>query len=201
MEYKKKAEDWITKKGKHIPLDENGNIIKPENQNKNKDGRKSAVEKLQELAKPKKGKDKSEDDDIEIVEVDLTADIQKQFDKATPEERRKIAFDYIMDNLRGKYPTNDGRIVAIERVGAKKIKNTLNEIKIRVIPELDELIKSGKFQYIKEDNGNKHRSFNSFAYYKVSFRVGNEVYKGMLNIGIRENGDSTLYELNQISKH
>ncbi len=60
MEYKKKAEDWITKKGKHIPLDENGNIIKPENQNKNKNGRKSAVEKLQELAKPKQGKNKAE---------------------------------------------------------------------------------------------------------------------------------------------
>ena len=82
---------------------------------------------MQELAKPKKGKDKSEDDDIEIVEVDLTADIQKQFDKATPKERQDIAFNYIMNNLRGKYPTNDGRVILIERVGAKKMKNTLKK--------------------------------------------------------------------------
>lgn len=197
MEYKKKAEDWITKKGKHIPLDENGNIIKPENQNKNKNGRKSAVEKLQELAKPKQGKDNVKDDDIEVVEVDLTADIQKQFDKATPKERSKIAYDYIMDNLRGKYPTTDSRTIAIEKIGAKKISHTLFEPKIKVVPELGYLIKSGKLENIKEV---EHKVFSKFAYYKVSFKIGNEKYNAILNVGIRANGDSTLYDINQFER-
>ncbi len=160
-----------------------------------KDGRKSAVEKLQELAKARIGKDNSEDDDIEVVEVDLTADIQKQFDKATPEERRKIAFDYIMDNLRDKYPARDGRLISIGKVGAKKIKNTLYEPKIRVIPELAYLIQSGKFDSIRDV---EHKIFKQFAYYKVSFRIGDHKYNALLNVGIRENGDSTLYELNKI---
>ena len=138
---------WVTINGAHIPI-ENG---KPQYGGDNKETKTEQVRHLKSLV-TKKPKDDNgfraqsnrsnffEDDseDLETVEVDLTADIQKQFDNATPEERRDIAFKYIMDNLRGKYPTKDGRIVAIEKVGAKKIKNTLNEVKIRVIPELDE---------------------------------------------------------------
>ncbi len=191
---------WVTINGAHVPIEDG----KPQFGGDKKTTKGEVVTRLRQLAENKLGRQSNFDDDnsdLETVEVDLTADIQKQFDNATPEERRNIAFKYIMDNLRGKYPTKDGRIVAIEKVGAKKIKNTLNEVKIRVIPELDELIKSGQFQYIKADQGDKHKNFVGFAYYKVSFRVGSEVYNGMLNIGIRENGDSTLYELNQISRH
>ena len=200
---------WVTINGAHVPIEDG----KPQFGGDRKTARGEAVTRLRQLAENKRKNDgfkeqgkqsnyfDKDNSNIETVEVDLTADIQKQLDNATPEERRNIAFKYIMDNLRGKYPTKDGRIVAIEKVGAKKIKNTLNEVKIRVIPELDELIKSGQFQYIKADQGDKHKNFVGFAYYKVSFRVGDEVYNGMLNIGIRENGDSTLYELNQISRH
>lgn len=78
----------------------------------------------------------------------MNADIQKQFDRATPQERVKIAFKYIMDNLRGKYPAEDGRVVAIEKVGADKMSHTLNETKIRVLPELAKLIEAGELEGI-----------------------------------------------------
>lgn len=133
-----------------------------------------------------------------VVKVNLDSEIQKKFDCATPKERQKIAFDYIMKNLRGKYPTEDGRVVSIERVGAKKITHDQGEIKIRVVPDLGKFIQAGEFIETKEAN---HKYFKGFAYYKVSFQFGKELYSAILNVGIRENGDSTLYEINQFHKN
>lgn len=131
------------------------------------------------------------------VKVNMDADIQKQFDKATPKERTKIAFDYIMENLRGKYPTEDGRTVAIERVGAKEITHTLYEPKIRVAPELAKLIETGSLMDIKNA---EHPRFKKFAYYSVNFQIGNDVYNAVINVGIRNDGSSTLYDINQFEK-
>lgn len=138
-----------------------------------------------------------------VVKVNLDSDIQREFDRATPKERQKIAFDYIMRNLRGKYPMGDGRIVAIERVGADKMSHTLVETKIRVLPELAQLITTGEFEgIVKSDKGDgmPHSSFTSFAYYKVWFQIGNDRYIGLLNVGIRADGSSTLYDLNPFDK-
>lgn len=131
------------------------------------------------------------------VKVDLSADIQKQFDKATPKERSKIAYRYIMDNLRGKYPMSDGRKVIISNVGANKMTHTLYEPKIRALPELKRLIEAGRFIEEKEAN---HGKFKSFAYFEVRIEVGKEKYKAILNVGIKDNGDSALYDLNQFER-
>lgn len=138
-----------------------------------------------------------------VVKVNLDSDIQREFDRATPKERQKIAFDYVMRHLRGKYPMGDGRIVAIERVGADKMSHTLVEAKIRVLPELAQLITTGEFEgIVKSDKGDgmPHSSFTSFAYYKVRFQIGNDRYIGLLNVGIRADGSSTLYDLNPFDK-
>lgn len=133
----------------------------------------------------------------DIVEVELNSEIQKEFDTATAKERQKIAFKYIMDNLRGKYPIGNGEEVAIERVGADKMSHTLNEIKIRVLPELANLIKISKFKGVVDVN---HNIFKKFAYYDTFFSIKNETYSARLNIGIRKNGFSTLYDINPFSK-
>ena len=138
-----------------------------------------------------------------IVKVNMDADIQKQFDKATPKERQNIAFRYIMDNLRGKYPTEDGRVVAIEKVGADKISHTLNETKIRVVPELAKLIEAGKLEGVveaKKEGEQPHKLFTHFAYYNVPFKIGADTFVGKLNVGIRADGSSTLYDLNPFNK-
>lgn len=130
-----------------------------------------------------------------VIKVNLSSDIQKQFDKATPKERQKIAFDYIMKNLRGKYPTHDGRIVAIERVGADKMTHSFDERKIRVLPELKSLIDAGRLRGVIDV---QHKLFSQMAYYDVEFAIGKTCYKTRLNIGIRKNGDSTLYDIKPI---
>lgn len=133
----------------------------------------------------------------DAVKVNLDKSVQKMFDQATPQERAKIAFKYIMDNLRGKFPASDGRTISIEKVGAKKMTHTLYEPKIRVVPELHDLIKAGRLEEIKEVD---HKIFKQFAYYNVLFSIGNENYNAVLNVGIRDNGDSSLYDINQFKR-
>ncbi len=165
-----------------------------------KDSRKSTVEKLQELTKARASKDNVKDDGIEVVEVDLTIDIQKQFDNATPKERSKIAYNYIMDNLRGEYETIDGRKVPIEKIGADKITHNYYEPKIRSSTELGLLLQSGRFieeKPAKKENGDSHKQFSSFAYYKVIIAIGKNKYSAVLNVGIRPDKKCTLYDINQ----
>lgn len=131
------------------------------------------------------------------VEVRMDTAIQRQFDNATPKERSKIAYRYIMDNLRGKYAADDGRTITISGVGADKMSHTTNETKIRVLPELARLIEAGKLQGIKDV---EHKKFSKFAYYDVSFQIGKERYTALLNVGIRANGESTLYDINPFNK-
>lgn len=153
--------------------------------------------KLQELYE----KGKKETSTKKVVKVDMDAEIQKQLNAAeTPKERQNIAFHYIMDNLRGKYAAPDGRTVAIERVGADKMTYQDNKIKLRVCPSLADMIKSGEFQYMAKSDEKKNQKFKEFAYYKVTLQVGDEQYTGLLNVGIRENGSSTLYDLKPLYK-
>lgn len=133
----------------------------------------------------------------EVVTIKMDADIQKQFDRATPKERSKIAYRYIMDNLCGKYPAQDGREIIISGVGADKMSHTTNETKIRVLPVLAELIRVGRLQGVKEV---EHNKFVKFAYYKVFFQMGHDTFSALLNVGIRPNGVSTLYDINPFNK-
>ncbi len=133
-----------------------------------------------------------------IVKVDMNTQIQKQLNEAqSPKERQKIAYRYIMDNLCGKYATQDGRTVTISSVGADKITHKDIEVKLRVSPHLADFIKAGELVNVKNV---EHKKFVKFAYYKVLFRLGDDTYTGLLNVGIRADGSSTLYDLNPFNK-
>ncbi|MDR2090817.1 MAG: hypothetical protein LBP62_04100 [Clostridiales bacterium] len=140
---------------------------------------------------------KTDENGNEYVEVDLSAEVQDHFNKAqTAEEQRKIAFDYIMKNLRGKYPTNDGRIVEVYARGADKMTHNAPIVKLRVIPELGNLIRAGK--YIGTTKKVEHKIYERFAYYDVTVKIGSDFFEARLNIGILGNGVSSLYEINPI---
>ena len=135
------------------------------------------------------------------IKVNMDTDIQKQLnDATTSKERQRLVFRYIMDNLRGQYSAPDGRTVAIERVGADKMTYQDIPIKLRVCPSLAEMIQAGQFQYIVKAEEKKNQRFKEFAYYKVNLQMGDEFYSGLLNVGIRENGSSTLYDLKPLYK-
>lgn len=158
-------------------------------------------ELVQELPPRTAISEKKIESDKKVVEIDLNSEVQKRLDEAkTPKERQQIAFRYIMDNLRGKYTAPDGRTVAIERVGADKMTYQDIKIKLRVCPSLADMLKVGEFQYITKSEEKKNQKFKEFAYYKVTLKVGDERYNGLLNIGIRGDGSSTLYDLKPLYK-
>ncbi len=131
------------------------------------------------------------------VEINLNSEIQKQFNNAKPKERATIARQYILDSLRGKYPTNDGLEVYISRKTAKEITHTTYEPKLRATPQLVDLIKNGV--YIKEEKAT-HGTFERFIYYKVKLSIKNIVYTAYLNIGVIKQNISTLYDINQFNE-
>lgn len=185
---------------KHVPKGNSngGQFVSKTNEEKMRDAiKKYSDTPIEDLKEKGLSIGKNMLSDCKVVDVNLNAEIQKQFDKATPKERSKIAFHYVMDNLRGKYPTKDNREVFVERVGAKEMTHTLYEPKIRVIPELGKLIKAGEFIKISMA---EHGQFKEFAYYKVGIKIANDTYSAVLNIGIRDNGDSTLYDINQFKR-
>ena len=205
-----KIAGWKRRKkdGVPFPVDKNGNILyddKPK-----KEARVEQIRNLKNILEKKHKGDSSfkeqgrrskffedDNDDLDTVEVDLTADIQKQFDNATPKERSKIAYKYIMDNLRGKYPAHDGREITISSVGADKMSHTTHIEKIRVLPELAYLIQAGRARGVVNV---EHIKFDKMAYYDVAFKVGNDYYRALLNVGIRKDGISTLYDINPFNK-
>jgi hypothetical protein len=141
---------------------------------------------------------KTDCDGNQYVDVDLTTEIQARFATAgTINERRWIAFRYTMDNLRGKYTTGDGRVVSVTRKSADEITHGAHDDRIRVIPELANIIKIGKYPEIKDAT---HKLFSKFAYYAVTLKIGDEYYIAKINIGIKEDGESVLYQINQFKE-
>lgn len=168
---------FTTKTGQHIYVEEN-------------ETPKEACERVY--------KEKSEErKENGVVKVDMVSEFQKEFDTASPKERQKLAFDYIMDHLRGEYEATDGRMVSIERVGADKMTHIHHEPKLRATPMLAEFVKRG--EYLGEIPI-EHKKFYKMAYYKISFSLGDDVYEAKLNVGIRKNGLCTLYDLNPFNK-
>jgi len=133
------------------------------------------------------------------VYVDLTKDIQNKIDAVeTIREKRRVAFMHIMDNLRGKYPASDGRIVEINRRSANELTFKAPEIRLHVTPELESIIRAGQFKEIKPA---EHGGFKDFAYYEVVLKVGDDYYSALVNIGIMPNGDSVLYQINKFEEN
>ena len=150
--------------------------------------RKELVLTLKAVADKRDGSESKQ-----IVSVNLDTDLQKKLNGATPNEQRRIVFDYIMENMRGKYPAQDGREIIISRKSADKYVQNATEIKLRTAPELGDMIAAGNLVNIVNAD---HKTFKQFAYYSVSFEVGDRIYDGLLNVGIHENGVAALYDLN-----
>ena len=133
-----------------------------------------------------------------IVNIDLSADIQKAFDNASPRERTKIARSYILNNLRGKYLAKNSIEINITRKTAKEITNATYEPKIRVSPELANIITVSDFIATRKAT---HGKFNRFLYYKTLLRIKDKKYSAILNVGVDKDNNCVLYDINQFEKH
>jgi hypothetical protein len=133
----------------------------------------------------------TKDKEVKVIKVDLLNEIQHRFNGVTPKERQKIAYEYIMKSLRKEYKMTDSRVVFINKRSADKLSNTLDELKIRIIPELGKAIEKAELINIKDV---EHKVFDKFAYYLVYFKIGNIIKKAELNVGINTiNKTAVLY--------
>lgn len=133
-----------------------------------------------------------------FVEVDLSTKVQKQLDSAiSAKEQRKIMYSYLCEYLRGEYCASDGRTVVINESSVDKITHRASLVKLRAAPHLAELIEVGSFICMVDAI---HKKFKSFVYYNIIFKVSDKWYLGKLNIGVRANEESVLYELNKLEE-
>ena len=184
--------DWITVNGVHIPI--------KKGQSK-KDAIKEFTSNKNQQTEAQDNGETAKSNNQKVVKINLDTEVQKQLTAAkTSKERQQIAFRYILDNLRGQYQTSDGRTVSIGRVGANKMTHNDKIEKLRVTPALAEMIKAGEYDHSAPGEEKKNKKFEEFAYYKVRVKVGKEIYQGMLNVGIRKDGSSTLYDLRPFYK-
>lgn len=127
---------------------------------------------------------------------DIVEKYQKSLeDLVDIKNRRELAFDFIMQNCRGKFTMSDGRSVLISRMTADKYTNKAYDIKLKIVPNLIKFLHTCKFINIVSVI---HDEFAKFAYYDVYFYVDEKRYKATINIGIRTNGESILYDINPI---
>ncbi len=155
MGYKKKAVDWITDdKGNHIPLDENGKIIKPEKQDSKKDCRITTVEKLRQLTKAK------EYDKVENTTSDLDKLLGEEFKGVKGQDAVNKLLEEKRGYVKGAFHREDiGDIDLIwgsDSVGLKHIIQRREEQGINVekfLSNLAEVVEKGEFRK-KNDRGN-----------------------------------------------
>jgi len=135
---------------------------------------------------------------FKVIEVNLDTDLQKQFDIASPKERKKLAYKYIMKNLRGEHIAHDGRIIYLGSKGADKITHSNSLIKILLTPYLVDLIKYSEFMGLGDLTKVRSDGYVKFAYYNASVKIGSIIYVVRLNIGIDKNNRCELYDLKPI---
>ena len=137
------------------------------------------------------------------VKVDTAQDI---FKGKSLSEQNKIAKKYILDTFRENGLLYNGEIINVNNKTATKYTNPKEKItkynknvKNRISTELDNLLSvSNK---ISESSDKKNHAFakDGWEYYKTTFKIDNNDFTGILNVG--KNGtQKTLYDINNIKK-
>nr|DAM20080.1 MAG TPA: MAEBL protein [Caudoviricetes sp.] len=122
--------------------------------------------------------------------VDVQAD-QAQFDGLNDKQKTKLAIQIIKERFSGKVIGIDNRVFVNGRSAAeyghptKNISPDIRDAKMRASTELDNLIDAGTNFRTEPDGKDGHIHHNTagdFRYFDTTFKVGNEYYKGVVNI-------------------
>lgn len=110
--------------------------------------------------------------------------------KGKYELNRDSAQDFILKNLRGEYTIADtGEKVTISKVGAKKVTSHSmgNNAHLKSIVAIPQLLENAIF--IEETpNEKSNGKYDSYRYYVVGLKIGNEDYTARITIGVK-NGE------------
>ena len=116
---------------------------------------------------------------------------QSQFDGLDDKQRTKRAIQVIKEKFAGKVIGIDNRVFVNGRSAAeyghpsKNISSDIRDVKMRASTELDNLIDAGTNFRTAPDGKDGHvhpNAVGDFQYFDTTFKVGNEYYKGTVNI-------------------
>ena len=149
-----------------------------------------------ELAEPENVKFsvKELDDGTKYVEAEV---VQEAFDNLSKSEQMKLAETIINTRFKGKAIGNKPDNAFVKRESAKEYRYPANRTalspeianaKARISTELDKLMETAKLiEHIPQDDG-RHPGVSGWEHYKVKFKVGGEMYEGVISVGLTERG-------------
>ncbi len=137
------------------------------------------------------------------VEVDTNQDI---FEGKSISEQVKIAKQYILNNFRENgIDINDENIKVTSKTANEythpknQLPTTTKSSKMKASTELDNLLVISNYKYSKPDDGRHPFAKDGWDYYETTFKVGDNLFNGLVNIAKSEN-KKTLYDITNIKR-
>ena len=139
---------------------------------------------------------------IEKLRKSSTVEITGEEYKGKYDLTRDSAQDFILKNLRGEYVIADtGEKVILSKVGAKKVlsHSVGNNAHLKSIAVIPQLLENAIF--IEEaPNEKANDKYDSYRYYVVGLKIGNEDYTARLTIGVKNGKYYYDHSLTEIEK-
>ena len=125
---------------------------------------------------------------IEKLRVSKPVELTGNEYKGKYELTRKSAQEFLLNNLRGEYTIADtGETVNLSKVGAKKVTSHSmgNEAHLKSIVAIPQLLENAIFieERVNEKDNDK---YDSYRYYVVGLKIGNEDYTARLTVGVKK---------------
>lgn len=137
------------------------------------------------------------------VNVDTNQDI---FIGKSLAEQTKIAKKYILDNFRQNGIDVNNEKINVTSKTANEYTHPKNQLpsatktsKMKASTELNNLLSISEYKYSKPDDGRHPLAKDGWDYYETTFKVGDNLFTGLVNIG--KNGNKkTLYDITNIKR-
>ena len=137
------------------------------------------------------------------VNVDTDQDI---FEGKKISEQTKIAKQYILEKFRENGINVNNENISVTSRTANEYTHPKNQLptatkssKIKASTELDNLLSISKYQKSAIDDGRHLFAKDGWDYYETTFKVGDNLFTGLVNIG--KNGNKkTLYDITNIKR-
>lgn len=137
------------------------------------------------------------------VNVDTNQDI---FTGKSLAEQTKIAKQYILINFRQNGIDVNNENIKVTSKTANEYTHPKNQLpsatktsKMKASTELNNLLSISEYKYSKPDDGRHPLAKDGWDYYETTFKVGDNLFTGLVNIG--KNGNKkTLYDITNIKR-
>ena len=137
------------------------------------------------------------------VNVDTNQDI---FEGKNLAEQTKIAKKYILDNFRQNGIAVNNENIIVTSKTANEYTHPKNQLpvatktsKMKASTELDNLLSTSEYKYSKSDDGRHQFAKDGWDYYETTFKVGDNLFTGLVNIG-KSGNKKTLYDITNIKR-